>query len=217
MLYISFREINRHIRDIALCVTNGSIDGVHETFVWREVEFLVTGKNLFVEILVDLHGVFLDHLFRGSVVAFGSDALNLSQQFSIQTTKTLIVVHAQVVLAVFFDDLHFRILRRHMRQYPVSNQLTVAHVRFLHILTRLNTNQLRHCAIHHLLIISGLKRLFIRQQAQFYQLRIRQIIQAEQVRTGLFYRRSMLFERILADTRHQFTATVSNTFVQVGM
>ena len=166
---------------------------------------------------IDLHGIGFHKILCGFVVAFGSDALNNRQQLSVQLTQTLVVTHAQVVLAVTLDNLHFGLFRVHIRQHPVSYQLTITHMRFLNILTRLDTHELRHCAVHHLLIVTGLVRILIRQQAQFNQFRVTQIIESEQVCTRFLDGRRVLFERVLTYSRHQLTATVTDTLVQIRM
>ena len=83
LLNVAFREVNLDVGDVAFRVTNGGIDGVHETFVGREVEILIALQDFFMEVFVDLDRVFLHHLFGGRVVAFGSDALDLREEFAV--------------------------------------------------------------------------------------------------------------------------------------
>ena len=45
LLDVAFREVDLDVGDVACLVTNGGIDGVHETFVGREVKFLIASQN----------------------------------------------------------------------------------------------------------------------------------------------------------------------------
>ena len=117
-----------------------------------------------MQFLIYLDRIGFYHRLSGSIVTFGSDPLDFRQQFTVQTTYTFVVIDAQVMFAVACDNLHLRILRINMRITPVSNQLTVTHMRFLDVLTRFDTYQLRHQTVHHLLVISGFVRFHVRQQ-----------------------------------------------------
>ena len=182
LLDVAFREVDLDVGDVACLVTNRGIDGVHETFVGREVKFLIASQNLFVEVLVDLHGVFLDHLFRGSVVAFGSDALDFCEEFTVETAEALIIVDSEVMFAVTLDDLHLFV--RRVLIDPVGDELAVAHVRLLDVLARLDTHELGHEAVHLLLVVTGFEGFFVGQKTQFHEFRIAQEIQAEEVCAG---------------------------------
>ena len=71
LLYVALGEIELDIGNLTRCVACDVIDGIDETFVGREIEFLVAGKNLFVKILVYLDGIFLHDLFCRCVIARG--------------------------------------------------------------------------------------------------------------------------------------------------
>ena len=167
---VAFREVNLDIGDVAFGVTNSRINGVHETFVWRKIEFLIAGKDLFVEVLVDLDRIFLDHLFCRCVVAFGSDALDLREQFTIETAETLIVVDAEVVFAIALDDFHLFV--GSVLIDPVGDELAVTHMCFLDVFARLDTHELGHETVHLLLVITGFESFFVGQETEFHQFRI---------------------------------------------
>ena len=76
-------------------------------------------------------------------------------------------------------------------------------MRFLHILTRLNTHKLRHEAVKHILVIFRLIGIRIVEQTEFQQIRVGKIIQGKQVGTRLFKRRAMSLKRIRVYTGQQ--------------
>ena len=168
-----------------------------------------------MQVLVHLHSVFLDHCFSSRVIAFGSDALNLAEQLAIQTTNALVIIDLEVVFAIAFDNLYLFVLS--VLIYPKGNQLTVAHVRFLDVFAWLDTHELGHETIHHLLVVEALVCLFILQQTELYQLRVSHIVETEQVGTCLLDSRSVLLERIFGNAWHEFARTVTYALVEVGM
>ena len=163
LLNISFCEIDLHIRDIAFLVLYRCVNRVDEPFIRREVELLIALQNLFMQVLVHLHSILLDHLFGGCIVTFRGDALDLSEEFSVETTQPLIVVDLQVMLAVALDDLHLFV--GGVLIDPVGYELTVTHVRLLDVLSRFDTHELGHQTVHLLLVVTGFEGFFVGQKA----------------------------------------------------
>lgn len=89
------------VNNFALVVLNRSVNGVDKAFVRCDVEVRVAVENFFVDILVDTHGIFLNEVASGFVVAFALDALNFAEELSEEFAQTVVVVDSDVCLATF--------------------------------------------------------------------------------------------------------------------
>ena len=119
------------------------------------------------------------------------------------------------MLVILNNDFCLRLNRVCMRKHPVGNQGTVAHMRLLDVLTQLYAHQLRHSAVHQLLIVLRLIGFFVRSNTQLHQLLIRHIIQREQIGTGFFKSRTVFFEIVLGHSGHQLSRSVSQALMQI--
>ena len=102
------------------------INRVNKALVWSQVEALIALQNLFMQVLIYLHGILLNHRFSGRVIALGSDALDLAEQLAIEVTNTLVIIDLEVVFTIAFDHLYLVILG--IFEYPKRNELAVTHV-----------------------------------------------------------------------------------------
>ena len=165
---------------------------------------------------IDLYGILLHQFLSGRKITFTLDTLHFRQQSSEQFTQLSIVINHHVCLAIpLFQfnhviDLSFFI-------YPFGNQLTVAHMGFFDILALLDPNQLCHQAIHYIFIVFGLISLCIRHKSEFHQLGISEIVQTEKIGTRLFQSRTVGLQSIRIGIGKQFTGTMSQAFMQIGM
>ena len=166
---------------------------------------------------INLHGVGLYHLLGGRVIALGSDALDLGEQFAIQAAYTFVVVDAQVMFVIALDDLYFGFVIIGMHEHPVCYELAITHVCLFDVFAGLYAHELRHRAVHHLLVVTGFVGFGVRQQTEFNEFRISEIIQSEQVGTCLFDGRGVFLQGVFRYARHQFTAAVTYALVQVGV
>ena len=101
--------------------------------------------------------------------------------------------------------------------HPPSNQLTVSHVRFLNVITRLNAHQLCHQPIHDVFVILRLVCFGITQQSELDQLRIGQVVESEDVCPRLFQRRTVGTQRIGIGTLEQLPRGVTQALVKIGV
>ena len=147
----------------------------------------VTFQHLCMQGRINPYGIGFHQLAGSLIIAFTLDVLYFGQQAAEQTPQLLIVVDADKCLAVADHKFH-NFLFRSLFQCPPGNQLTVTHVSFLDIASRLDTHQLGHQSVHHVSIIFRLIRFRIRHQSQFHHTGIRNIIQSEQVGTRFLYR-----------------------------
>mgnify|MGYP001301215171 CR=1 FL=1 len=100
---------------------------------------------------------------------------------------------------------------------PFGDQLAVAHVRLLDVLARFDAGELRHHAVEN---VGGVLRLGHVERAdepQLDELRVAQVVEAEEVGARLFERRSVAFQLVTLHARCQLARTVPETFVQVGV
>ena len=91
----------------------------------------------------------------------------------------------------------------------MGNQRTVSHVCLFYLIAWRNTYQLGHQTIHHIGIILCLIGLAIRQQAEFYEFRVGDIVQAKQVGTCFLNGIAVSFQRIGVSTWKQLSAAMT--------
>ena len=94
---VGLSEVDGDIGDITISITLGGIDWVEETLVGSQIEFGIPLTDLFMKRLIHLHRVGLDHLFGCRIIAFGGDALDLSEQFAVEAAQSFVVIDLQVV------------------------------------------------------------------------------------------------------------------------
>ncbi len=162
------------------------------------------------------HSIFIDESLATFVVALALDALHFREQLANQLAHLGIVVDLYVGLAVFLNELHHLILLS-LLENPGCDELTVAHVSLLNVLTRFDAVELGHEAIKHILVVFCLVSLGIVKDAEFLKFRICEVIEREKVGACLLKSRAVFLERIGIDTRHQLTGSVTKTLVEVGV
>ena len=79
---IIFGIRNGHVSDVAVLVKHRGVDRVHKALVRSYVEFGIAVQYLFVEIWVNLHGVCLNEVAAGFIVAFALDALHFAEELA---------------------------------------------------------------------------------------------------------------------------------------
>ena len=99
----------------------------------------------------------------------------------------------------------------------MGNQGPIAHVGLLDDVTWTDAYQLCHQTIHHVGIILRLIGFAIRNESQLYQFGVGNIIQPEEVGPRLLYRIPISLQSIGIHTRQQLSASMSQTFVQIGV
>ena len=87
--------------DVAIGIDDGLQPGVEESLVRGEVQLAITGKNLLMELCIDIHGVAFHQFACSKEVAFALDALHFSQQLSEELSEGFIFVDEQ---AIFMPD-----------------------------------------------------------------------------------------------------------------
>ena len=151
-MIVRLRVVECYVGDVARSIALSLIDGIDKALIRRKVELLITCQNLFVQYGVNLHAIRLNQLTSAFVVTRTLNALNLGQQFAKQVAKSCIVVYLHIGLAMLlYQFYHLSSLA--MFVSPTGNEGTIAHVSLFNIVTRLDTYQLRHKAIHHIRVI----------------------------------------------------------------
>jgi len=165
---------------------------------------------------VYLYGIVFHQLTSRFEIAFTLDALDFAQQLTEQATELFVIVHLDIGLSVFLDEFGY-LFSSTLLESPLGDELTVTHVGFFYVVAQLDTYQLSHQAVHHIRIVFGLVSIVVWSQSQFTHLGIRQIVQTEQIGTGLFDGRTIRLQGIRVYTWKQLSGTMTETFVQVGM
>ena len=150
------------------------------------------------------------------IVTGGLDTLYLGKQPAKQVTHFLIIVYHDVRLPILLYQFH-NLLRRTFLVHPAGYELTVAHMGFFYIVTRLDTYKLCHQTIHQIGVVLSLISIRTWSKPQFHQLRVGHVVESEQVGARFFDSRTICLQRIRVHTREQFTGTMSQTFMQVSM
>ena len=184
LLNVTFREVDGNVRNIAIGIARGCIYGVNESFVRRKVKLGISGTNLLVQSRIHLDGILLNDSLGGRIVALRGYALNLGKQFAVQAAQTFVIVDLQIMLTLTLHNSYLAV--GGVVIYPTGYQLAVAHVCFLDVFARLDTYELCHQAVHHLLVVAGFVGLVVRQQTQFNEFGVSKVVESEQVGTRLF-------------------------------
>ena len=100
---------------------------------------------------------------------------------------------------------------------PAGDELAVTHVGLLYGSTRLDAYELCHQSVHHLSVVLSLVGLGVGEQSQFHHLGVAQVVESEEVGTGLLDGRAVSLQRIGVYTGEQFARAVAQALVQVGM
>ena len=167
-----------------------------------------------MELCIDIHGVAFHQFACSKEVAFALDALHFSQQLSEELSEGFVIVDEQECLPVAADerDGTFRVFVN-----PVGNECTITHVGFLYLIARLNAHELGHQSIEHIRVVLRLISLVIRQQSQFHELLVGDVVKPEQVGTGFFDGVSIGLQGIRTYAWQKLSATMTEAFVEVGM
>ena len=102
-------------------------------------------------------------------------------------------------------------------QGPLGYEGSVAHVGFFIVRTLLDAYCLGEQAIHNICIVTCLVGLHVWNKAKAEELLVSNIIQGKEVCTGFFYGVSIRLQGILTDSWQEFSATMSEAFMKVGM
>ena len=180
------------------------------------MQCLVAGKDLLVQLLVYLYGILLHELTTSLVVALRLDALNLGKQLAKEAAQLLVVVDLHEGLAIALHQFDY-VVGLAVLIGPAGDELTVTHVGLLYGSTRLDAHELCHQTIHHLSVVLSLVCLGIGEQSQFHHLGVAQVVESEEVGTGLLDGRAVSLQRIGVYTGEQFARAVAQALVQVGM
>ena len=165
---------------------------------------------------VDLHGVGFHKVACGLEVALALDALDFSQQLAEQFAQFLVVVDADVGLAVMLDHLHHAVLLP-LLEAPVGHERAVAHVGFLDVVAWLDADELRHQAVHHVGVVLRFEGVLRGEQAEVKQFFVAHIVEAEEVGTGFLDGAAVGLEGFGASAWEQLARAVAEALVEVGM
>ena len=115
------------VGDAAVGIGDGSVDGVDEAAVGGDVEGGVAFEHFAMEVGVDFDGVFFNEVGAGLGVACALDALNFSEELPEEVAEACVVVNLNEGFAVAFDEF-YNVVRRTLFDYPVGDELAIAHV-----------------------------------------------------------------------------------------
>ena len=188
----------------------------NKALVWSKVESLIASQHLLVELGVYLHSIFLNQDTTGFIVTLALDALDFGKLFTEYFAQFHVVVNLHIVFAIDVYKLYY-VVGFTQVVGPSSDKLTVAHVAFFNILTRLDAVQLSHQTIHHLLVVASLISLGIGNDTQLYQLGIGHVIESKKVGASLFESRTVSLQSVGVDTGEQLARAVSQALMQVGV
>ena len=165
---------------------------------------------------VDFHGICLNEIAAGFIVAFRLDALHLGEQLAKEAAEALIVVDAYEGLAVDCDVFNY-VFGLAFFIYPLGNELAVAHVSFLYVLARLDAHELGHEAVEDVFVIFGFVCLGIVEDAELDEFGIGEVVERKEVGARFFEGGAVGFEGVGVDTGEQTAGTVTEALVEVGV
>ena len=99
---IRFGIVHFDITYFTLIIVNGEKLGIDESFVWCEIQFLVTGQYLLMNVRINLHCIALNQHTGCSIVTLTLDTLDFSQQSCKELTEGFVVADTNIALTVTF-------------------------------------------------------------------------------------------------------------------
>ena len=139
---------------------------------------------------IHVHSILHDKILAGLVVTLRLDSLNLSQKLSEQTAERLIVIDNEISLAAL-DLLLDDIVLQALLVAPGSDELTVLHVCLSNLAAEFNAGELCHETVADVVRIMRFVSLG-RNDSELNKLRVSDIVQSEEVRSGFLEGRSVL-------------------------
>ncbi len=86
-----------------------------------------------------------------------------------------------------------------------------------HVVAEFDSVELCHQSVHHEFVVLGLVCLGIVEDAEFYQLGVGQVVECEEVGTGLLECAAVLLERVAVHSGEKLAGAVAETFMEVGV
>ena len=137
LLQVAVRVGNRVVNDLAALLHR--LDArIHEPSVRLEVQRSVTFQHFLVEVVVNIHRIFLYQSLAGGIIALRLDALDFREQFAEEFPESRIVINDEVGLTVT-KLLLYHIVRQPFFIAPLGNELAVLHVRLGVFLPKFHT------------------------------------------------------------------------------
>ena len=137
---------------------------VYEAAIRLEIQGGVSLEHFLVELRVYVYGVFFHQSLSCSIIARTLNSLNFSEKFSEKSSKSLVVVHYEIGLAVadfFLDDIGLKSLL----VTPLGYKFAVLHMGFGVLSTQLHSCELGEKAVAYKAGILGLISLLVRHYA----------------------------------------------------
>ena len=210
---IALTIVQLDITDLTILIEHGQHHRIDKALIGSEIQFLVAFQHLLMKRGVDFHSIGLHQPTGSLIIALALDTLHLCQQSGYQPAQLLIVGNLHIRLSFALHQLDgITVLVA-----PMGNEGTITHVGLFYLMTRCDTYQLGHQTVHHIGVILRFIRFLIRRQTQFHQFVIRHVIESKQIGTGFLNGVAISLQAVGIHTRQQLSATVSQTFVQVGM
>ena len=131
-----------------------------------------------MEVVVNIHCIFLYQSLAGLVVSLGLDALDFREQSAEEFPESRIVINDEVGLAVTKLFL-YHIVRQSFFIAPLGNELAVLHVRLGVFLAEFHTGELHEQTVAYIVGVHCLVGLAVRKDAEFNKLRVSHIVETE--------------------------------------
>ncbi len=205
-----------NVGDDAVVVVNCFVHGVYEALVGGDVELGVAVEHFFVELGINLHGVFLHKCCAGFIVAFALDALDFAEELSEEVAQLGVVVDLYVGLAAFLHELNHLVFLAVLK-CPCGYELAVAHVGFFDVFAGFDAHELGHKAVEDILVVFGFVSVGIVEQTEFEQFGIGQIVEGEEVGACFFEGRTVGLEGVGVNTGEDAARAVAKALVEVGV
>ena len=124
---------------------------------------------------IDFDCIFLNEIASCFVVALALNALDFTEKLTYQLTHALVVVDAYVGLSVDSYIL-YHIVGLAVLKHPFGNQFAVAHVGLFYILAGLDSHELSHESVKHILVVLSLVSVGVVEKTKLNQFGIGKII-----------------------------------------